>query len=67
MAASPGGAVLATNNVAAVDRRDWITAMVRCAEKAGRPVRSVEILAPERDFPCPDGRPATKMAWFIID
>ena len=67
MAASPGGAVLATNNVAAVDRRDWITTMVRCAEKAGRPVRSVEILAPERDFPCPDGRPATKMAWFIID
>ena len=67
LATRPGGAILATNNVAAVNADDWVNTMVRCAKKTGRSIRSVEILEPEPDFPSPDGRPATKIAWLIVD
>jgi len=62
----PGGAVLATNNVAAVDRSDWIEAMRRCAEKVGRPVIDIEPIEPEADWPSPDGRFPLKMAWIVL-
>ena len=34
----------------------------RCAAKAGRPLRSVQVLAPEADFPSFDGRHPLKIA-----
>ena len=67
LATRPGGAILATNNVASVDRNEWTDAMVRCAQKIGRDVRTVDLLPPEADFPSPDARPATKIAWFSLD
>ena len=63
----PGGAILATNNVASVNPDEWSDTMVRCARKIGRSVHNVEFLSPEADFPSPDARPATKIAWFIVD
>ncbi len=57
-----GGRILATNHHSSVDLDDWIDGLKRCAQKAGRPLRCVEVLAPELDFPSFDGRPPLKIA-----
>ncbi|MGE0142829.1 MAG: class I SAM-dependent rRNA methyltransferase [Planctomycetota bacterium] len=57
-----GGHLLATNHVAAVERDVWIESLHRCARKAGRPIRELEVIAPDEDFPSPDGRPPLKLA-----
>jgi 23S rRNA (cytosine1962-C5)-methyltransferase len=56
-----GGAVLATNHVPEVDADTWHRVLTRCAEKAGRPLRSLEPIAVEDDFPSFDGRPPLKV------
>jgi 23S rRNA (cytosine1962-C5)-methyltransferase len=66
LATAPGGDVLATNHVPEVVAADWIATLERCAAKAGRPLASVEIIAPEDDFPSPDGRHPSKMAWVRV-
>ena len=58
---SPGGAILATNHVPEVDLDEWIAVLKRTAEKAGRPLTDVDVIAPESDFPSPDGRPPLKI------
>ena len=58
----PGGVVLATNHVATVHRDPWVDSLRRAAEKAGRPIRQVELLPPDEDFPSPDGRHPLKVA-----
>lgn len=63
LCASEGGVVVATNNVASVERDVWLQQLQRCAAKAGRPLASVELLIPEADFPSPDGNPPLKIAW----
>lgn len=57
-----GGHCLATNNVASVDEPEWHARLVRCAEKAERPVKSIVSLTPEEDFPSPDNKPPLKIA-----
>ena len=56
LATAEGGAVVCCNNVASVDRDAWLDGLRRSAAKAGRPVRDAEWIAPEEDFPSPDGR-----------
>jgi 23S rRNA (cytosine1962-C5)-methyltransferase len=56
-----GGRIIATNHVASVELEDWIAGLKRCAEKAGRPLRGVQSLKPEGDFPSFDGRPPLKI------
>ena len=56
-----GGALFCCNNAARAGREAWLEQLERSARKAGRPVRAVEWLAPEDDFPSPDGRPPLKM------
>lgn len=63
MATRPGGHVLATNHVPSVDAADWHEILQRCALKAGRPLESLETIAPDTDFPSFDGRPPLKIAW----
>lgn len=58
----PGGTLVCTNNVADVDRDAWQDQLQRSAAKAGRPLRDLEWLPPEADFPSPDGRPPLKVA-----
>jgi 23S rRNA (cytosine1962-C5)-methyltransferase len=58
------GALLATNHHAGVDLDDWLASCRRCAEKTGRPVRDVEVLAVDADFPSFDGSPPLKMVVF---
>ncbi|MFM2245989.1 MAG: hypothetical protein RL071_2063 [Pseudomonadota bacterium] len=63
-ALAEGGALLATNHAPGVAIDDWIGRCRRCAEKAGRPVRDVEIIDGEADFPSFDGAPPLKVAVF---
>jgi len=57
-----GGTLICCNNVAQVAREVWIDRLERSARKAGRPIREVEWIAPESDFPSHDGRPPLKIA-----
>jgi 23S rRNA (cytosine1962-C5)-methyltransferase len=57
-----GGAIYCTNNSAAVDEKDWHDVLRRCAEKHGRPVRSLDVIRPGGDFPSSDDRPPLKVA-----
>ena len=66
LATKQGGALLATNNVASVDYEAWVSILHRCANKAGRPLRDVERIYPEADFPSPDGRTPLKLAWIRV-
>ncbi|HXV61275.1 MAG TPA: class I SAM-dependent methyltransferase [Vicinamibacteria bacterium] len=66
LATRPGGRVLATNHAPGVDLSDWRRVVLRTAEKCGRPVRDLEIIEPEEDFPSFDGAPPLKMAWIEV-
>ncbi len=66
LATAPGGALLATNHVPDVDLADWLATLERAAAKACRPLASVEVIAPEGDFPSTDGRHPLKIAWVRV-
>lgn len=59
---SSGGTILATNNVGSVEREQFAEVLQRCAEKAGRPLRSLSWLVPDEDFPSFDDQPPLKIA-----
>ena len=56
-----GGRVIATNHVPSIELDSWIDILKRCAAKAGRPIRSLQPILPENDFPSFDGRPPLKI------
>ena len=66
MCTKPGGKMLVTNNVASVDARQWTDSLKRCAIKAGRSIQSVDMIAPEVDFPSIDGQHPLKLAWLSV-
>jgi 23S rRNA (cytosine1962-C5)-methyltransferase len=66
LCASPGGVVAATHHVPSVSREEWVRTLSRTAVKAGRPLKDIEILTPEADFPSFDGEPPTKIAWCTV-
>ncbi len=57
----PGGTLICCNNVAQVDRDAWAEQLTRSATKAGRPIREMEWITPEKDFPSLDGKPPLKI------
>ena len=57
-----GGTLICTNNVADVKRDAWLDQLQRSATKAGRPIREMEWIMPEADFPSSDGQPPLKIA-----
>ncbi|MFY9345887.1 MAG: class I SAM-dependent methyltransferase [Planctomycetota bacterium] len=61
LALAPGGSILATNHVPEVDATVWHDQLRRCAQKAGRPLRTLEPIAVDADFPSFDARPPLKM------
>ncbi len=63
---APGGTLICCNNVAEVDRDAWLDQLQRSARKAGRPIRDFEWIAPEADFPSPDGKPPLKMVALAV-
>lgn len=54
------GVLICCNNLAKVAMDDWREQVLRCAEKAGRPVRDCQVLSPGRDFPSMDQQPPLK-------
>ena len=61
-----GGTLICTNNVADVRRDAWLDQLQRSATKAGRPIREMEWILPEADFPSSDGQPPLKIALLRI-
>ena len=57
-----GGTLICSNNVADVRRDAWLDQLQRSAAKAGRPIREMEWILPEADFPSSDGQPPLKVA-----
>lgn len=62
LAVADGGQLICTNNVASVDAAEWIDLLQRSAKKAGRPVKAVDTMVPDADFPSFDGSPPLKIA-----
>jgi 23S rRNA (cytosine1962-C5)-methyltransferase len=58
---APGGTLICCNNVAQVTRAAWLDQLERSARKAGRPIRTVEWIPPEADFPSHDDQPPLKI------
>jgi 23S rRNA (cytosine1962-C5)-methyltransferase len=58
----PGGVLAATNHVPAVTRDAFEQTLRRSAEKEARAITELAWLAPEADFPSPDGQPPLKIA-----
>lgn len=61
-AINPRGRVIAVNNVSQVQLEDWLEILRRCATKCGRPLKSIEVLEPENDFPSWDRKFPLKIA-----
>ncbi|MBL8724111.1 MAG: class I SAM-dependent methyltransferase [Planctomycetes bacterium] len=66
LALAPGGAILATNHVPEVSAADWHELLRRSAAKAGRPLRDLQPIALDADFPSFDGQPPLKMVWATV-
>lgn len=61
-----GGQILCANNVAQVALDEWLDTLQRSAKKVGKPVKQLEIIKPEDDFPSRDGRYPLKMALLSV-
>lgn len=57
-----GGIAIATNHVPTVDADTFCQQLRRTAEKAGRPLRSLDLLPVDTDFPSFDGQAPLKVA-----
>ncbi|MDE1164489.1 MAG: class I SAM-dependent methyltransferase [Pseudomonas sp.] len=60
LSTADNGVLICCNNLAKVSLDDWREQVLRCAEKAGRPVRDWQVMAPAQDFPSMDGQPPLK-------
>lgn len=54
------GVLICCNNLAKVSMDDWREQVLRCATKAGRPVREWQVMTPGSDFPSQDQQPPLK-------
>jgi 23S rRNA (cytosine1962-C5)-methyltransferase len=61
LATAENGVLICCNNLAKVDLEHWREQVLRCATKAGRPVRDCQVLPPAADFPSADGKPPLKV------
>jgi len=57
-----GGHIMAVNHLPSVELEAWLGILRRCATKAGRSIRSIEVISPEADFPSFDGNHPLKIA-----
>ena len=55
LACRPGGKVIATHHSADQSMEEWTDIVERCAQKCGRPVKAIEQIIPDPDFPSYDG------------
>jgi len=62
LSTAEGGTLICSNNVAQVNKEEWLDQLERSATKAGRPIKSMEWILPEADFPSHDGQYPLKLA-----
>lgn len=60
LATAQNGVLICCNNLAKVSMDDWREQVLRCTEKAGRPVRDWTVMTPGADFPSQDQQPPLK-------
>lgn len=60
LATAEDGVLICCNNLAKVPMDEWREQVLRCAEKAGRPVRDWQVIRPADDFPSQDNQPPLK-------
>jgi 23S rRNA (cytosine1962-C5)-methyltransferase len=60
MTTAENGVLICCNNLAKVSMDDWREQVLRCASKAGRPVRNWQVMPPAADFPSLDNQPPLK-------
>ena len=60
LATANNGVLICCNNLAKVSMDGWREQVLRCAEKAGRPVRDWKVMTPGADFPSQDQQPPLK-------
>ncbi|RMQ44156.1 putative SAM-dependent methyltransferase [Pseudomonas cichorii] len=60
LATAEDGVLICCNNLAKVSMDDWREQVLRCASKAGRPVRDCQVIQPAADFPSQDNQPPLK-------
>jgi 23S rRNA (cytosine1962-C5)-methyltransferase len=60
LATAENGILVCCNNLAKVSMKEWQESVVRCASKLGRPVRDIQTLIPDEDFPSFDSQPPLK-------
>ncbi|MBA1232037.1 class I SAM-dependent rRNA methyltransferase [Pseudomonas viridiflava] len=60
LSTSDDGVLICCNNLAKVSMEDWREQVLRCATKAGRPVREWQVMQPAEDFPSQDNKPPLK-------
>lgn len=58
----PGGTIICTNHAASVEVVGWTDLLRKCADKAGREIKRIQVIEPETDFPSPDGKFPLKIA-----
>ncbi len=66
LATAEGGTLICCNNAAELAEEAWLDQLLRSADKAGRPLREVEWIRPDADFPSFDGRPPLKIVQLAV-
>jgi len=66
LATREGGTLIACNNVASVDKDSWVAGLQGAVRRNGRILHGLELIAPDADFPSPDGRPPLKAAMLHV-
>ncbi len=64
---NPGGQLLCTNNVAAVNIQNWLEIVERTVNKTGRMIKNIDVIRPEEDFPSSDGDHPLKQLLLTLD
>ena len=62
----PGGMIVCTNHAPDVELTQWLEQLKRCASKAGKQVKRIQVIEPEPDFPSPDRKFPLKIAAFEL-
>ncbi len=55
------GEIICTNHTSSVEMDTWIDTLKRCAIKAGKPIKDIDIIEPDEDFPSPDNKHPLKI------
>ncbi len=58
----PGGMIICTNHAPGIGLTQWLEQLKRCANKAGKQIKRIQVIEPDTDFPSPDRKFPLKIA-----